>query len=232
MTTGPKAPVTEIRAPVPGLPWIGRLAMLLPAIGVIVLAAPRLISGFALEAAFPATTEITMNMTLPQATNKFVAQVLSHASPSDGETQILRAEAAVNAGFPPGMVIPIVRSALIREPTDARGWILLAALLKDHDPKGAASALSLAIELAPREYYLVIPRAFVGASLWNYLSKDVQARIVDDAHVIATSNEFRGGLQSLLDAQGGTELVGRALAGHPDQLRALNRSLARERLGP
>jgi len=231
MSTRAQTPVPEVRTSVHGWLWIGRLAMLLPACAVIALAVPRLLSGFALEAAFPATTEITMNFTPPQASNRTVAQILSHASPSDGETQLLRAEAAANAGLPPATVIPIVRSALIREPSVARGWVLLAALLRDHDPKGAAAAFSLAVELAPREYYLVIPQAFVGASLWDYLSKDAQAKVVDDARILITSTELRGGLHSLIAASGGPELVSRALAGHPEQLRALNRSLARERLG-
>ncbi len=45
-----------------------------------------------------------------------------------------------------------------------------------------------------------------------------------------TNERFHDQLIALLDGPGGAALVTRALAGDPDQIRALNRGLARERL--
>jgi hypothetical protein len=108
---------------------------------------------------------------------------------------------------------------------------LLAALLRDRDPQSAAACLSLAVELAPREYYLIPPRASVGASLWSELPADVQSRLVADARLMIATPQFHDQLRALLDMRGGPALVTRAFAGHPDKLRAFNRALASEKLG-
>lgn len=210
--------------------WLIRVALLLPAAAIVAAALPRLYSGAALETAFPATAYIGENVPLPQNSYKGVARILAHAPSSDGETQILRAEAAAYAGQPPATITPLLDVALSRAPASPRGWILLAALQTDSNPKTAAAALSLAIALAPREYYLVARQACAGAALWPYLAKDTRAKLVGDARILATMPEFRGELRILLGGRGGPQLVTRALAGNPEQLRQLNRSLAHEDL--
>lgn len=211
--------------------WLVRIALLVPAVLIVTAAIPRLGSGAALEAAFPATAYIGTNAPLPQSSYRAIADTLSRAASDDGETMILRSEAAVDGGQSPATVIPIVRSALLRAPSTARGWILLAALLRDRDPESAAACLSLAVELAPREYYLISPRALVGASLWNDLPAGVRSRLVADARLMITTPQLHDQLRALLGVRGGPALVTRAFAGHPDRLREFNRTLASEKLG-
>lgn len=211
--------------------WLTRFALALPALAILTAAVPRLVSGLAQETAFPATAYIAMNVALPPPSYNATAQVLSHAPLADGETQIARAEAANRVHEPAGVTIPVVKAALTHAPASARGWILFAELLRQRDPKEGAAALSLAIELAPHEYYLISPRVQAGAPLWNYLPQDARETLLDDTHLLIANSEFHQTLRALLRAPGGPALVTRALAGHPDELRALNRSLARERLG-
>jgi hypothetical protein len=210
--------------------WLLRIALLLPAAAVVAAAYPRLVSGMALEAAFPYTAYLEMNVFLSPASYAYIARILAHSPPADGETQILRAEAAVDAGEPIATTIAITKSGLAHAPCSARGWILLAALLSNNDPKDAVAALSLAIELAPREYYLIGPRAVVGAALWKFLPGETRARLIEDARLLATESALRDQLRILLGAKGGSALVTRAFANNPEQLREINRSLARERL--
>ena len=231
MIAHPQTRIPDARGPVKGWLWFGRLAMLLPACVVVTLAVPRLLSGFALEAAFPATAYLAMNVPLPRATDRSIAQILSQAPLADGETQVLRAQAAADAQFSPATTIEMTTTALAHAPAAARGWLVLAELMRDRRRNEAASALSLAIELAPREYYLVGLQARAGAPLWNVLPKDVQAKLLNDARLVARKTELRSDLRALLNVPGGPALLTRAFADHPEQLRALNRSLARERLG-
>ena len=118
-----------------------------------------------------------------------------------------------------------------RSPSAARGWIILASLWTDSDPRKAAQALSFAVDLAPREYYLVLPRLLVGAPLWSDLPDRARGKLLSDAQGLAADQTRRGQLRLLLVRRGGAELLVRALAGRPEALRELNRDLALERLG-
>ncbi|HWF63439.1 MAG TPA: hypothetical protein VN685_02385, partial [Rhizomicrobium sp.] len=138
--------------------------------------------------------------------------------------------AAFDAGRPPELALSIVEDGLSHAPADARGWILLASLLKDRDPQGAAKALALAFELAPLEYYLIVPRTALGAQLWDHLSNPERRKILSDAHAIAVNPARRDDLRVLLDTPAGATLVTRALGNDPEGIRKLNRDLAREAL--
>jgi len=210
--------------------WPLRLALLLPAIAVLFAALPRFISGLALEAAFPAPAYMQMNVPLPKNYYGDAAQILSHAPSSDGDTQLWRAEALLRNGRP-DEAEPVAAAALSRDPASARGWIVLSETLQKRDPQKAAAALALSLELAPREYFLMPPQMQAGAPLWRYLPPNAQDRLVEDARWLIGIEQLRPALRDLLATEGGPALVTRAFAGHSNELRALNRELARERLG-
>ncbi len=212
--------------------WIVRVVILLPAILVIVAAVPRLISGIALERAFPASAYIATNLPLSQADYAATEAALAQAPAADGETHIIQAEAAAGAGQPDAAVISVLETALARSPGDARGWTLLASLLSDRSPKIAAGALSFAFALAPRDYYMVLPRTLVGAGLWDNLPADDRKMLLHDALGMATDTNRREDLRALLMRRGGPALVTRSLNGNPDAIRELNRSFAVELLNP
>ncbi len=190
---------------------IARILLPLPAIGILTLAVPRLVAGVVREAAFTANMALEVDYRLKRSDYRKAAWVLSHAPSADGETQIAGAEAAANGGAKTSEIVPLVENALAEAPADARGWILLARLLAEQNPKHAAAALSLATEMAPNDYYLVARRAIVGASLWDYLSQDVRNKLLDDARLLATDPSLRSHLIVLLSSPGGQNLVDQML---------------------
>jgi hypothetical protein len=188
-------------------------------------------TGLLLEKAFPATAYIETNTPLPTASYHAVAKLLAGAWRGDAETNLLEAEALINAGAPPRAVVPEVEYALANSPLSARGWIILASLWTDTDRQKAAEALTLAYNLAPREYYLAFPTLLVGAPLWATLPKPVQDGLILDVQGLISDPNRRGQLRLLLGRRGGGELVGHAFVGRPEALRELNRELAQQRLG-
>jgi hypothetical protein len=211
--------------------WGFRIGLLFPALVLAMLALPRFNTGFLREKAFPATDYIETDTPLAPATYRDVARLLAGASHDDSETALLQAEAAINAGAVPASLIPEVEHALSNSPLSARGWIILASLLTDVDRHKAAAAFLMALNLAPREYYLVLPRLLVGAPLWAELPDSARAKLLSDIEGLANDQSRRGQLRLLLARRGGANLLVRAFAGRPEVLRELNRDLARGRLG-
>lgn len=212
--------------------WCAELAIFaLPAILIVMAAVPRLMTGIALEEAFPTTGYLVDNVPMPKGVYAQTAHTLSAARAQDGETALLRAEAALRAGESPSAVLPIAIDGLSHDPAFARGWIVLADALRDHDPKQAAAALTLGIQLAPRSYYLLAPQTQAGAPLWAYLDNPTREKLLGDTLRLARDQALWPDLVALMGVQGGSALVTRALSNDPDELRTLNRKLARERLG-
>lgn len=209
---------------------IFRIVLLLPAVAVALIAAPRLNMGLLLERAFPATAYIQTNTPLPLASYAQVADLLAHAPNRDADTALLQTEAAIDAGRPPQPLMQKVKAVLSVSPLSSRGWIILASLLTDQDPRNAAKALILAYDLAPRDYYLIFPRTLVAAPLWSYLPVRVQKMLLEDVSALADDPEKHAQLRILLSKPGGPALIVRAFAAKPEALRELNRSLARETL--
>jgi len=199
-------------------------------LGVIAAALPRLIEGIALERAFPDSALVMTNVGLPAASYLHLEKTLSSLPASDGETRILAAEAAVDAGRPPVSVLPAVEDGLSRAPADARGWILLASMVKDQDPQRAAKAFNLAFELAPLDHYLIVPRTALGAQLWDHLPTGERHTILSDARAIATNDNRRDDLRALLGTPAGAALVTKAFENDPEGIKKLNRDLTREAL--
>src|SRR5580693_1600107 len=106
--------------------WTLRIAILAPAIVLAGVALPRLVSGFALAAAFPVPFFINANDPLPRTAYEQARGALAHASRSDGQTKITQAEAAYLAGSPVEDVQSLLIPALDHAPSSARGWALLA----------------------------------------------------------------------------------------------------------
>jgi hypothetical protein len=209
--------------------WVARALLPLPAFAILAVALPRLISGAALEAAYPATTSMAADVALPEPIYRATAEILSRAAAGDGEAQSFRAQAAAAGNEPADRIVPALETALRRAPASARGWIALAGLLGEGDPKKAAAALSLGIDLAPRDYFLIPPQLIAGAPLWDYLPREARDTLVADARLLVADERFHDQLVALLNVPGGAALVTRSLADDPDRIRALNRSVARER---
>ena len=219
----------------PASSGIARFALrglvVIPVLLITVLAAPRFLGGLAQDAAVPYTSRMIINDPLKKSDYTDAADLLAHTSPSDGESRVMRALAMWHAGSGGASVVPVAEDALARSPASARGWILLAEELRGRSPETAVSALSLGIMLAPREYYLVAPRIRAGAPLWNGLSPRAQDVLMNDARLVSIDPNLEPALRDVLRVPGGPALISRAFTGRPQDLRALNRALARKRLG-
>lgn len=211
--------------------WFLRLACLAPALLVTLAAVPRITSGLALEAAFPVPTYIAMNVSLPTKSYKAAAALLARASASDGETQILRAEAARLGGVPDREVVPIVENGLSSDPASSRGWTLLSETLTHTDRARSAKALGIALELSPYDYFLAGRRTRDGAALWDILPADSRALLIRQAALLWTEPLLHREIIPTLSAPGGAALMTRALSDDPDQIRKLNQWVLRHRLG-
>ncbi|MGH6827646.1 MAG: O-antigen ligase family protein [Rhizomicrobium sp.] len=228
---GQNADDTEVPARFTKWPrWLVRLPVAAPVPLILLAALPRLLSGLAQEEAFPATAYMAANAPLSRPAYQSTASILSRAPRQDGKTGLIQAEAQLDAGAPTANVADKIRADLSYAPAEARGWILLAALSSGRNPRQAASQLAFAFKLAPYEYYLIAPRTLVAAPLWPHLPVKVQTVLFKDVRAMALDPNRRTELRALLARQGGGALVTRALQGRPEDIRELNRELARETL--
>jgi hypothetical protein len=205
--------------------------LLLPAAGIIALAAPRFFSGWAMDEAFPVPTYIAMNYALPQKSYDEAAHILTNTDRRDGGARIMLAEAAADARLPPVQVIPLLREGLERLPTSARGWTLLASeYLAVKERTSAARSLSFALVLGRYDYWIAGRRAQLAASLWSELSADDRKTGEAEAALLWEADILHNEIPALLRTEGGPQLIDRALSGNPDEIRALNRWVAEHEL--
>jgi hypothetical protein len=210
--------------------WALRIVLLSPPILLLFAALPRLISGAALEAAFPVPAYMEVGRGLPIKTYSATERILAGADEADGDAQIARSHAAYLSGESGPKIIAMVENGLSREPSSAAGWTLFAVLSTPIDRTRAATALSVALELAPREYYLAAWQARTAAPLWADLSADARENAARQMRLLWSDHTLRHQIRSVLAVPGGSALVTYAMRDNPDELRALNRMVARQRL--
>jgi hypothetical protein len=208
-----------------------RAVLLCPPVILLLAALPRLASGTALEATFPVPSYMTVDRALPFKTYRATAQVLAGAAEADGEAQIARSRAAYLSGEVGPKIIAITDNGLSHAPSSAAGWTLLAALRRPVDRVRAADAMAVALELAPRDYFLAAWRARTAAPLWADLPEDARESAANQVRLLWSDYTLRRQIRSILAAPSGSSLVTYAMKDDPDGLRALNRMVARERLG-
>lgn len=207
-----------------------RLLLILPAVVLFLSAVPRLLSGRAIDAAFPVPVYIAADVPLPRAAYMAAEAALAHASPGDGEAWVSRAEAAALAGEPANRVLPIVQAGLAKTPASASGWTLLAELQAAGDPWQSASALQLAFDFGPNDFWLGGRRAALGAALWPSLSDPMRERVLRQVRLLWTEPQLRPELRRVLATPAGAVLLKRAFESAPETLREINRWITREKL--
>ena len=208
-----------------------RAVLLCPPVILLLAALPRLASGMALEATFPVPAYMNVDRTLPLKTYRATAQVLAGAAEADGEAQIARSRAAYLSGEVGPKIVAMADNGVSHAPSSAAGWTLLAALRTPVDRVRAAGAMAVAFELAPHDYYLAAWRARTAAHLWADLPADARESAARQVRLLWSDRKLRRQIRSILAVPGGPGLVTYAMKDDPDGLRALNRMVARERLG-
>lgn len=206
-----------------------RVLLLLPGIFLAGYGFAHIRDGIALDRAIPVPVYMVAGTPLPRAAYIEAAKALEGANPRDGIAALSRAEANLRAGASMARVSQIVVQGLWREPASARGWTLLAETYYPTDKTLAALALSQALLLAPRDYYLARPRALDAALLWAYLDADTRALAISQARLLWQEPTLRSELIGLAKTAAGASLLTRALK--PDEIRLLNRTIAGEQGG-
>ena len=187
--------------------------------------------GVAVDAAIPVPVYMVAQVPLPKNAYIAAADALSQADPRNGHAAIAAAEASRHAGEQPGRLVPLLQQGLIHEPASARGWTLLSEVLYPVDRKKAAAALSQALILAPRDYWLIGARAKDAALLWSDLGPDAQVAALGQVQLLWQTKKLRGQMRELLRTPDGAALVTRAFG--QDDIRAVNRWHSRkQRLRP
>jgi hypothetical protein len=202
---------------------------LLPVFALGYFALMHFFDGLAMDAAIPVPVYMIAQIAMPKIAYEDAAIALGRADGRDGEAQIARAEAGLRGGaLRPSTVSELIQG-LVQEPASARGWMLLSEAWPLADKSRAARALSLALLLAPNEYWLAGSRAHDAARLWLSLDADAQKHALDQTQLLWREPPLRGQLRALLASPAGVALVSRAFVHDPSELRAMNRWLARAR---
>lgn len=211
--------------------WTARLAPL-GVIGVISgIAIAHLWDGLAQEAAARQIAYMKIGIPLSADDYRAASAILSHASNNNGEVGTLWVEAQLRGGAPLENLGTFAEGAAGHAPAQARAWLAVAETEEGTNPTRAAAAVQLALELAPHEYYLMLPMLEAAAPIWEKLPKDAQRQLVGYAVNAVDDPRLRVGLAELLRKPGARALISHAFDGRPDALRAFNRRLTRERLG-
>jgi hypothetical protein len=215
-----------------GVTWVLRAVMLAPAAALLIAALPRFASGMAQEAAFPVPPYMNTGHILPVKAYRQTAMLLAGTPKADGESAIAAARAAYLAGNIGPQVIAGLDSGLSHAPASAAGWTLLAVLRSSSSKAEAADALTVSLELAPREYYLAAWQMRSAATLWGDLSLDARSDAMREIREMWSGDRnMRRMIRDVMDTDGGAQLVAAAMADQPEELRALNRMVMRLRLG-
>ncbi len=209
--------------------WAYRGVLLLPAVFLSFVAAPRFLSGIAIDEAFPVPDYMMMDVDLPRSAYAAAAVTLALADDEDGQVWIQQAEATALSGASSGDVIPRLVKGLARSPTSARGWTLLAEQTTAQDPRRAAAALAMALYLGPYDFWLAGRRARTAAALWNTLSEEGRQAALRQVSLLWSEPLLNQEIRPVLTTRAGVELMTHALWNEPEQLRALNRWIASQR---
>ncbi len=126
--------------------------------------------------------------------------------------------------------IELLTDGLSKSPASARGWALLGEQLLPIDRRKAASDISIALELAPSNFLLSGRLLRDAGAVWDILPEDSRRVATNIAPNLWISPDLRPYLRSVLSTPGGVQMLTEAFRDSPEDLRALNRFVAEERL--
>jgi len=206
-----------------------RFGMLLPALLLAVFGVAHFQNGLALDAAIPVPVYMVQGAKLSARAYKNANAALADASPRNGLAMIIRGETAMHAGHSQREAVALLRQGLIQAPASARGWTLLAEELRTIDAHKAGAALGQALVLAPHDYYLAAARVYDAGLLWDFLDTETRQLAISQTRLLWEEPVLRAGVVPLAQTGVGAAQFSRSLS--PDEIRLLNRKLARAQRG-
>jgi hypothetical protein len=210
--------------------WMVRVVLLLMPVGLVAIALPQLVDGLALEGAYPAPVYLLMNAPETQREYADAATSLDFGVQADGDRAIAEAEIISLAGGQRQRVKDLLIQGLSRSPASARGWTLLGEQLLSEDRRKAANDISIALELAPSNFLLSGRLLRDSGEVWDLLPGDSRQVAVNMAPNLWNQVDLHQYLRAVLATRGGVQMMTEAYRDAPEDLRALNRFVAAERL--
>ncbi len=196
-------------------------ALLIPGMALAVFGWAHFRDGLARDAAIPVPVYMVAEIPVPQKAYTAAAEALSRADHRNGLAMIEQAEARQRAGQQTSDVIPLLEEGLRREPASPRGWTLLSESLFLSNKAAAARALSQALVLAPRDFWLIGRRARDAALMWWWLDADSRDLALAQTRLLWSEPSLHMQLRQLLETHKGEEIITRAF--EDDDIRAINR---------
>jgi hypothetical protein len=212
------------------LRWITRVLLLLAPAALLAVAIPQLVDGLALEAAYPAPVYLQMNAPQSQEAYTDAATSLDFGARADGDRLITEAEIISLAGGQRAKVVSMVVEGLSRSPASARGWAVLGEQLMNVDRQKATTDIGIALELAPSNFLLSGRLLRDSGAVWDLLPADSRSVAINIAPNLWANVDLRRYLRPVLSTPGGVQMLTEAFHDSPEDLRALNRFVAEERL--
>jgi predicted Zn-dependent protease len=167
---------------------------------------------------------------LPKAAYDNAANTLANASPNDGDAMLIRAEVLLNTGRTASDVVPLLVDGLRHAPASARGWTLLAEAQQPLQPTRAATALSQAFLLAPRDYWIAAARVRAAGLLWPSLDGETRAAAEKQSRLLWQEELLRPQLVVAAQTNEGAALLTRSF--REEEIRDVSRYISAARRRP
>jgi hypothetical protein len=177
--------------------------------------------GVAIDAAVPVPVYMVAHVPMPVSAYREAANALARADRRDGLAILMRAEALTLAGGRPENHTGDFEQGLALSAASARGWTLLAEQKAERDPQEAAKNLSVAMMLAPQDYWLIALHVADAAKLWPYLDQDSRDTALRRARLLWEEPVLRPSMAWITQTEAGRQLMNRAFS--EDERRMLNR---------
>jgi hypothetical protein len=208
-----------------GMRVVATSALAIPAFFLIIVAWPRFQEGLTHDAAMPVPVFMIEQHPLPKSLYGGAAAILAGADAADGDQAIAGAEAAMYAGQSGASQVDRIAQGLSHMPGYVRGWTLLAAAGSAARPDLARKSLSLALQLAPYEYWIGGYRAQLAARMWGDLDADTRETARNQVRLLWREPIMRPALAPLSTSPAGVSIIREAFSDTQGELLDVNRWL-------
>jgi hypothetical protein len=200
------------------------LALCLPGILLGIFSWKHYRDGIALDRAIPVPVYMTAQIEMPKAAYVEAAKALNNVDERNGNGLLTLAETLIRSGQPATRTLSVLRAGLERSPASSRGWTLLAERYYRSNNRLAAKALSQALILAPRDYWLVGARVQDANILWSYLDSDTKKIASAQTVLLWQEPQLHEQLRTVVRTS--PKMIERSFGS--EDIREINRWMARE----
>ena len=204
--------------------------LVVPAALLIWVAAPRFSAGLAVRDTNAVLSDRLLGLAIAPAESQAAEAALEHAVPTDGESEMWRAELLAVREAKDARALAraksLVLDGLTKYPASPRGWTLLCEIDIKISRSQAAACMDTAFYIGPFDWFVARRRTILSAYLFPQLDRDTQDAAARRFRLIAEDPGLRYSAYEAAHAPNGAGLVTAAFAGEPAALNAFVRGLA------